>query len=249
MNWLNLTDPRTGRDDLTVHVNRRSVKHILQDHVTRECWEALLPPELVERLRQIKWDHVSDSALADCRALSEYLRAQAEASLRRPLLMMYRLSRTDFSEERWILILPCGAKLVLRIDSADDSCHLVTCYLPGSEFSRPFVPSKMSGIDHWRRTVCREVNAHCEWRPQVGIVPLDERDLPQRRGQRAETRTEIRFVTAEEWGFLQHQKPILWRGSLKPWSATDEQHRPAKRKRRLSAPRGVMNSSISGELT
>lgn len=219
MNWEPLIDPRDSAATLSISAGRNAWKHIIQDHVTREPWQILIPETLVTQLGTMDWSIIDDPASIDCISeLSTFLESEVSQCLQRPLVMLYHLERKDYEDDRCLLILPSGLKLILRFDSEHRHAHLVTCYLPSNRFSSRICTPALDAEDRWKRTLSRTVQAHCEIQPGHGLVPKQSLELPQRAKQRAEIRNNIRFVDAAEWGFCESLDPIAWRGSLNPWS-------------------------------
>jgi hypothetical protein len=163
--WNEVPDPRDGRDltcDICqVEAEERVWRHISEGHTSsrddseNERWDEWLPTGLADRFRR-QWQlgSTDDERRDTVAEVSAVVEREAKECLRVPLAVLYdealppEGSKPSKWHEAWSLVLPSGALLVIRSQSAGGS--LVNCYFKGE--------------------VCRELDPMARWRVLARIL-------------------------------------------------------------------------------
>lgn len=248
--WADLPDPRDekapdgGRCE--VRVNQGACRHIARHFRARgEPWRELLDrPHLAMMARIVDAPPGADDhpLLAEVVACLEQL---ARRALGKPLVLLYRASRPGVTlrmPDRWLLVLPCGATMVIGVDTRG-SARLTTCF-----YSRWAIRERNPN-QRWRRVaaswVRRTVRIDTELKRfrlrGVGDPPVE---VDTEYG--TETRSDHRFVSLGEWGFVCEQGQWVWMGRLRDWGEPAPPAPPAAASKFRLRPRRRIAESEEG---
>lgn len=230
--WHNLPDPTAPRapqgGQTVVLVHLKQWKHIVEKHVANrgEPWEEVLSEEA--RGAALNGSVLTDEASPLVLDSLYRLQRQVTESLRRPLVLLYRSKRPGKTRRRvWLMLLPCGATAYAL--QKGKKASLVTCYFP-----RAAVVERRRDR-RWSRVLTGLVFRYAKL-SQDGrclLTPDPEHKVTIDSEETQETRTRIRFVTPETWGFLAERSSCPWRGRLSEWEAAGPPPQRLERKRRL----------------
>jgi hypothetical protein len=231
--WSDLPDPSDERcpdgDRCTLSLDENVLGHIAADHVwpqepILEPWSDFLPAEVVQALRagaeQGTWKTVARALLEQFLGM---LGAALRQSLQQPRALLYRSQKmgSKTKADVWVLVLRCGAKLIVRPWGRERQVR--TCFFP--EDVCEALPSLRWAL------LCEALVRQCTIRgpgPHGRAPPPPDHKVPvahpaeQRGGPlEREHRWRIRFVNLKEWGFAPEQDGCPWLGDFPDWrSAT-----------------------------
>lgn len=204
--WDGLPDPRdaSAPDGIRCRVQLRTWawRHIAAKHIAprEEPWDEWL----ALAVNASSLEQGSGEVFA---VLGNRLRL----CLERPLAIVSGVGTENArpSVTTWQLVLPGGALLIVRCGTRGHP-HVITCFFP-----RVVLRERKPHL-RWRRLVAKLVERHAQFQPDGGtIVPPDGN---------------VRFVTAQTWGFRPELRGCPWRGTLTDSPGYDAAIPQAKRK-------------------
>jgi hypothetical protein len=228
LNWTGLGDPeRRPTGTCGVSVFATVVQKVLHKHVAdsdaETAWKEIAPDGVIANLDYLLAQPASELLRLDhVGALLEVLRRQAHESLCQPLVLTYTCRRPSKEpRQRWLLVLPCGALMVLA--GVAGAYVLVTCF-----FSKLPTPSKKP---RWKQLLVKLVKTYGVFSPDGWVPPEASHPVvicPPNAVE--EQRTGIRFITERAWGFCPELRGRPWRGAIGPWPAADSCAEPPQRR-------------------
>jgi hypothetical protein len=212
--WENLIDPTRDNGRCTIVLSATAWRHITERHQTSpdEPWNDWL------------------GASPEAAHAASVLHRDVRSALARPLILeyeVYPLGRPAGRwPRRWLIVMPSGALLVVRIRPNERSHLVATCYFTGASCAERD-PGR-----RWLRTahalVWRYARIDSQLRGLVARQSLETLPFPQK-GDLREVRTRVRFVSPTQWGFSDELRGV-WRDRLAPWPGTVSPKKTGKTK-------------------
>lgn len=213
--WHNLPDPRpSGAEGATtvVEVRKADWRKVVQKHFasSKEPWGDTLGEDIRQALLQ------GSNSEATRRAL-ELLRRQCDATMTRPLVILYSCIRAGHRGQghRWLLLLPCGAVGVVWVEKPKN--YLKTCYFTGAVGVKP-------KRGRWRHALRQQVQEYANYDEQTRkyCYPAknDRREVSVV-GATNEIRYAIQFNAADAWGFSSNTPGSPWSPPRWNWESVE----------------------------
>lgn len=195
--WERVPNPKSGELEWVVEVKTDGFGHLCE-HLNAEKgepWSTWLPEPLIEAIRTTRVKTWLSQELLD--EFFAALRADCLIACSEPRALSYFMQKVNRPQERWqqrwVLVLPSGAILVLNQNQSQVRLMVVTCYFLDDVFN---ARNAREATAIATETVARR---YCDQRTQQLRSSRDDVLVEQASG--AEKHTQFAFYKHEDWGF------------------------------------------------